>query len=91
MIDTKIIDAFPPTAPGRRPYCVAKLSAYVIESNEWRAQKGMKRFKGHRPGVESIPVDQCGNFARYKINKKWYCRKHGALIALDLVAERVAS
>ena len=35
-------------------------------------------------GVEGI---RCGNFGSYTIDGHWYCRKHAAYIALEMLAE----
>lgn len=84
----KAIDAFPPLSPGKRPKCQAKLSAYVTERNEFWRKKGTFD-KGSKIWRKDLADDQCGANARYVINGKWYCRKHGALTALDLVAEKI--
>jgi hypothetical protein len=34
---------------------------------------------------------QCGNVATYQIEDQWYCKKHAAAIALELLAVPVES
>jgi hypothetical protein len=84
-----IVDVFPPHSIEVRPLCQAQLSRYCVERNrEWAKRKGVPRRmkeqmdKGH-------PIELCGHQARYKIKGKYYCRKHAALVALDLVATAV--
>lgn len=87
MTALKVIDVFPPTSIDKRPLCCSKLSRYVVERNRvWEARNAKPMQRRRERGVA---VEQCGNLARYKINSGYYCRKHGALLALDLVAETV--
>jgi hypothetical protein len=84
------IDIFPPHSIDRRPFCEATLSRYVVERNrEWNARKDgpPRRLKEQKQRGHSI--EKCGCYARYKINGKYFCRKHGGLVALDLVAEPI--
>ena len=87
----KVIDLYPPKVTEiARPICSADLQWYCVQRNrEWAAQG-----KGSRKLREQIkrgqPIEKCGCYARYKINGEYFCRKHGALKALDLVmAEEV--
>lgn len=83
-----------PQPPIRRPFCCATLSEYVAERNILWLEKHKKDSSGlnrqeKRKMENDIPPHQCGAFARYKINGKFYCRKHGALKALDLISEPI--
>lgn len=86
----KVLDVYPPQTPGKRPICEGTLSAYVIESNERREQYHKKEpwYKQQRRVKNGLPHDQCDNLARYKIGKRWLCRKHAAYALLDSMAER---
>lgn len=85
-----VTDAYPTAPMGypSRPICQAKLTEYVCEQNRRWAKEGRLNKHSNRYR-RKVPPDQCANFARYKIESGWYCRKHGALVALDLVAERI--
>ncbi len=86
-ISLKIIDAYPPQpelAVGKRPQCEASLKPYLQERiAEWKTQ-GRKWYAHMKPGA---PEGTCTLKARYKINGKWYCRKHAGLIVLDAMAK----
>lgn len=58
------------------PKCCAKLS--LITRKFWKG--------GGRPG-NAKGEETCGHFASYKINDKYFCRKHGSLYVLDKVME----
>lgn len=80
----KVIDAYPPHIPGKRPICEATLSRYVIERNEeWEKRD----FRKGKRATMTIPVDQCDCYARYSIDGKWLCRKHAAYALLDSLAQ----
>ncbi len=91
MTALKVTDLFPAKPPYKqRPLCEGVLTEYVTEVNRRRRKKGIQRFRGYRAHVpKRIPDYQCGNLARYMINGKCYCRKHGAYVALDLVAKEL--
>lgn len=78
----------------RRQFCVAHLQPYVAQRNiDWLERH--KKEKGKLSKLELRRLDnglgphECAAFARYRIQGKLYCRKHAALLALDLVAEKI--
>lgn len=89
----KVVQLYP-QPPVRRPFCEATLSEYVATRNaEWRERHKKDPHRLNRLEREKIangiPAHQCGCLAKYTINGKFFCRKHGALIALDLVAKEL--
>lgn len=86
----KVVDAYPPQTPGKRPICEGKLSAVVIEGNEARERYHGKTdiWKSKRRARLQLALDRCDNFARYRIGEQWLCRKHAAYALLDSLAER---
>jgi hypothetical protein len=88
----KIEDLYPLPPPFKRPkLCEGILTPYVADCNRIRRRQGLKRFKGYRARLAKaeVPDHQCGNYARYRVNGKYFCRKHAALIVLDLCAEKL--
>lgn len=61
-----------PAEPYDGPRCCAQLQP---EAAKWRA----------RWPKPDVPSDQCGNKACVQINGKYYCRKHGGIVALDIL------
>jgi hypothetical protein len=65
------------------PACEADLRS--PEAIEYRT-RGIGRHNENAilRGVEGI---RCGNFGSYTIDGHWYCRKHAAYIALEMLSE----
>jgi hypothetical protein len=65
------------------PACEADLRS--PEAIEYRLNaRGSHHQAAIARGVEGI---RCGNFGSYTIDGHWYCRKHAAYIALEMLAE----
>ena len=64
------------------PRCEQEVS--TPSTINWRAGRQEQIAKAQRLGVGLF---QCFQTATYKIGDSWYCRKHAALIALDMLAE----
>lgn len=86
-VSLKIVDHYPPVPEAEvsvRPQCEASLKPYLQERiQEWK-QQGRNWYANKKPGK---PEGTCANKARYKINGKWYCRKHAGLLVLDAMAK----
>jgi hypothetical protein len=90
MTELKVVDQYPPASIGKRPLCCATLSRYVVDRNlEWVSRKDGPPNYLKRQIAKGHDATLCGNMARYKIEGEYYCRKHAALKALDLIAEKV--
>lgn len=83
----KVVDLYPPKVTDEvRPMCSATLSWYCVQRNrEWQARKQGVPRRLKEQLDKKHPIEKCGCYARYKINGEYFCRKHGALKALDLV------
>lgn len=79
----KVIDAFPPHRPGKRPRCEGTLAPVTIEFNEARERNRVVDRRRARLGLKH---DECGAWARYRIGDRWLCRKHAAYVLLDSLA-----
>jgi hypothetical protein len=76
----RVIDHTPPS--WKLPPCSAQV---VTESTmSWRTRNIEQIRKAERLDRD---LYQCFQTATYEINGRWYCRKHAALVALDLLAE----
>lgn len=65
------------------PPCMAAVSS--PEAIGYRMRAVRERY-ARRENETGMPPLQCGNVATYQIGDEWYCRKHAALIALDMLA-----
>lgn len=83
----KILDVYPPGSAGKRPRCAAKLSYYSAERNE-RWSKDTPNYLPSYRRNGTVPNDECGHFARYLIDNKYYCRKHAGYVVLDALSEK---
>lgn len=66
----------------RLPMCSASVTS--TETITWRERNDRCIRKAERLGVDLM---NCFQTATYKIGDRWFCRKHAALIALDMLAE----
>ncbi|HXQ32756.1 MAG TPA: hypothetical protein VN843_01920, partial [Anaerolineales bacterium] len=65
------------------PRCEAEVSS---ESEiAWRTGNEQAINKAQRLGVD---LYQCFMTGTYLVGNRWYCKRHAALIALDLLAEK---
>lgn len=68
--------------PPRFPLCEADVQ--TAETIRWRMATQNSR-DARRRAEKGAEMFQCGNYASYTIDEHWYCKKHAALIALDLL------
>lgn len=67
----EIVRLWQRVTPQRCTYHVGECASF------WR-RKNMSKYKGDN-------ILECGNIAKYKVGKKHYCRKHMALVVLDVI------
>jgi hypothetical protein len=94
----KVVDHFPtPNDTGVRPICQGQVSEQAREQNaayiERLKQQGrigqLTLYKSmRRRNKFNIPLEQCQAYARYRIDDKWFCRRHAAVHVLDNLAEK---
>jgi len=65
------------------PPCMASVSS--PETVRYRLHVVRNHYEA-REDDKGLPILQCGHTATYQIGDEWYCRKHAALIALDMIA-----
>lgn len=65
------------------PPCMAAISS--PEAQRYRLYSVKDRFDA-REDRTGMPALQCGNTATYQIGNEWYCKKHAAYIALEILA-----
>lgn len=64
------------------PQCQADIKTESTIS--WRTGNESAMRKAERLGVD---LYQCFQTATYKIGERWYCKKHAAAIALEMLSE----
>lgn len=67
------------------PPCMAAISSPEAVRYRLHTYQVKDRYRA-REDETGMPPLQCGNVATYQIGDDWYCRKHAALIALDMLA-----
>lgn len=70
------------------PPCCAPVR--TSEAVRWRFSVRKAQYE-QREQETGMPPLQCGNVATYQIDDQWYCKKHAAAIALEMLAVPVES
>lgn len=65
------------------PPCMANISS--PEAVRYRIGPVRQRYE-RREEQTGMPTLQCGNVATFQIEDQWYCKKHAAAIALEMLA-----
>lgn len=80
----RIVSYEPVFTPPSLPVCTQRITTQA--TLDWRHGNEREIRKAERLGV---PLYQCFQTATYQIDGQWYCKRHAALIALDILAEDV--